>query len=90
MGKTTDKAMFYTKFALAHEFSGDFTTTFAAENEPTSSTAVDFGGTWFEWQLGGSMKVNDNSYVYATFEKKFGGDTGSNDWRLDAGLRWSF
>ena len=90
MGKTTDKAMFYTKFALAHEFSGDFTTTFAAENEPTSSTAVDFGGTWYEWQLGGSMKVNDNSYVYATFEKKFGGDTGSNDWRLDAGLRWSF
>ena len=90
MGKTTDKAMFYTKFALAHEFSGDFTTTFAAENEPTSSTAVNFGGTWFEWQLGGSMKVNDNSYVYATFEKKFGGDTGSNDWRLDAGLRWSF
>ena len=90
MGKTTDKAMFYTKFALAHEFSGDFTTTFAAENEPTSSTAVDFGGTWFEWQLGGSMKVNDNSYVYATFEKIFGGDTGSNDWRLDAGLRWSF
>ena len=90
MGKTTDKAMFYTKFALAHEFSGDFTTTFAAENEPTSSTAVDFGGTWFEWRLGGSMKVNDNSYVYATFEKKFGGDTGSNDWRLDAGLRWSF
>ena len=90
MGKTTDKAMFYTKFALAHEFSGDFTTTFAAENEPTSSTAVDFGGTWFEWQLGGSMKVNDNSYVYATFEKKFGGDTGSNDWQLDAGLRWSF
>ena len=90
MGKTTDKAMFYTKFALAHEFSGDFTTTFAAENEPTSITAVDFGGTWFEWQLGGSMKVNDNSYVYATFEKKFGGDTGSNDWRLDAGLRWSF
>ena len=90
MGKTTDKAMFYTKFALAHEFSGDFTTTFAAENEPTSSTAVDFGGTWLEWQLGGSMKVNDNSYVYATFEKKFGGDTGSNDWRLDAGLRWSF
>ena len=90
MGKTTDKAMFYTKFALAHEFSGEFTTTFAAENEPTSSTAVDFGGTWLEWQLGGSMKVNDNSYVYATFEKKFGGDTGSNDWRLDAGLRWSF
>lgn len=90
MGKTTDKAMFYTKFALAHEFSGDFTTTFAAENEPTSSTAVDFGGTWFEWQLGGSMKLNDNSYVYATFEKNFGGDTGSNDWRLDAGLRWSF
>ena len=90
VGKATEKSMFYTKLAWAHEFSGDFTTTFSAENEPTSGTQVDFGGSWFEWQLGGSMKMNDNSYVYATFEKKFGGDTGSNDWRLDAGLRWSF
>ncbi len=90
IGKTTEKSMFYTKLAWAHEFSGDFTTTFSAENEPTSGTQVDFGGSWFEWQLGGSVKMNDNSYVYATFEKKFGGDTGSNDWRLDAGLRWSF
>lgn len=90
IGKTAEKGMFYTKLALAHEFSGDFTTTFAADGEPTSGTRVDFSGSWLEWQLGGNMKLNDNSYVYATFEKKFGGDTGSSDWRLDAGLRWSF
>ena len=89
-GKITEKSTFYTKLAWAHEFSGDFTTTFAAEGEPTSGTQVDFSGSWYEWQIGGSVNVNDNSYVYATFEKKFGGDAGSNDWRLDAGLRWSF
>ena len=89
-GKITEKSTFYTKLAWAHEFSGDFTTTFAAEGEPTSGTQVDFSGNWYEWQIGGSVNVNDNSYVYATFEKKFGGDAGSNDWRLDAGLRWSF
>ena len=89
-GKITEKSTFYTKLAWAHEFSGDFTTTFAAEGEPTSGTKVDFSGSWYEWQIGGSVNVNDNSYVYATFEKKFGGDAGSNDWRLDAGLRWSF
>ena len=89
-GKITEKSTFYTKLAWAHEFSGDFTTTFAAEGEPTSGTQVDFSGSWYEWQIGGSVNVNDNSYLYATFEKKFGGDAGSNDWRLDAGLRWSF
>ena len=89
-GKITEKSTFYTKLAWAHEFSGDFTTTFAAEGEPTSGTQVDFSGSWYEWQIGGSVNVNDNSYVYATFEKKFGSDAGSNDWRLDAGLRWSF
>lgn len=90
MGKTTERSMFYTKLAWAHEFSGDFTTTFSAENEPTSGTHVDFGGSWFEWQLGGTVKMTHDSYAYAVFEKKFGGDTGSNDWRLDAGVRWSF
>ncbi|MBQ3113482.1 MAG: hypothetical protein IJC05_03860 [Phascolarctobacterium sp.] len=87
IGKNFDTGMVYTKFAMAHEFSGDFTTTFAAEE--TKTTKVDFGDTWYEWQIGGSVKMNDNSYVYATYEQTFGGDT-TEDWRIDAGLRWTF
>ena len=87
IGKNFETGMVYTKFAMAHEFSGDFTTTFAAEE--TKTTKVDFGDTWYEWQIGGSVKMNDNSYVYATYEQTFGGDT-TEDWRIDAGLRWTF
>ena len=90
IGKTFDNGLVYTKFALAHEFSGDFLTTYKAEE--TKHTAIDFGeigDTWYEWQIGGNMKISDTSYLYATYEQTFGGDT-TEDWCIDAGLRWTF
>ncbi|MBR5486533.1 MAG: autotransporter outer membrane beta-barrel domain-containing protein, partial [Phascolarctobacterium sp.] len=90
IGKEFAKGVVYTKFALAHEFSGDFLTTYAGEE--TKHTEVDFGkigDTWYEWQIGGSVRTSDNSYLYATYEQTFGGDT-TEDWRVDAGMRWTF
>ncbi len=90
VGKEAPKSAFYTKLTLAHEFGGDFKTTFSAENEPTSGTKLDLSGTWLEWQIGGSYKMSEKTYLYGTFEKIFGGKTSGSDWRLDAGLRFSF
>ncbi len=90
IGKQNKKSTLYTKFALAHEFAGDFKSTFSAEGEPTSGTKLDLSGTWFEWQLGGTAKLSDRAYFYGTFEKIFGGKTSGSDWRLDAGFRLSF
>ncbi|MBQ9763054.1 MAG: autotransporter outer membrane beta-barrel domain-containing protein [Phascolarctobacterium sp.] len=89
MGKRLDRGTVYTKLAVAHEFAGDFNTTYMDENSNMVKSNVDFGGSWFEWQIGGSVQVNDNSYVYATYEKTFGGDA-ARDWRVDAGVRWTF
>ena len=71
------------------EFAGDFTTNYAADGEPTGNTEIGFGDTWYEMQLGGSAKLSNNSYAYATYEKTFNADL-TNKWRVDAGLRWTF
>jgi outer membrane autotransporter protein len=89
MGKRFERGTVFTKFALAHEFAGDFSANFMDSNSRIVKSDADFGGSWYEWQLGGSVKVNDNSYVYATYEKTFGGDA-ARDWRVDAGVRWTF
>ena len=87
IGQKLDKASYYAKLALGHEFAGDFETTYTAEE--TKGTSISFGDTWCEMQLGGTAKLSDNSLVYATYERSFGGDV-TEKWRIDAGLRFSF
>lgn len=89
LGQKLDNASYFVKLAAAHEFSGDFDSTYRVEGEPDGRTSISFNDTWFEAQLGGSVKLNDNSMVYASFERTFGGDV-EQKWRVDAGLRWSF
>ena len=89
VGKTTKRANYYAKLALAHEFLGDFDTTFSADNEPTGKTHLEFAGTWLEARLGVNAKLSDRSNFYADVEKTFGGDI-KETWRLDAGFRLSF
>lgn len=88
-GQKLDKASYFVKLAAAHEFSGDFDTTYRAVGEPEGRTSIDFGDTWYEAQIGGTAKLSDNSVIYASFERSFGGDV-EEKWRVDAGLRWSF
>ena len=87
IGQRTERASYYAKLALAHEFGGDFDTHYTAEE--TKGTNIDFGDTWYEMQLGGTAKLSDNSLLYATYERSFGGDV-TEKWRVDAGLRISF
>lgn len=89
LGQKTDNASYFAKVALAHEFNGEFDTTFRAPGEPINKTSIDFGDTWWEAQVGGTAKLSDNSLMYANFERSFGGDV-TEKWRVDAGLRFSF
>ena len=45
LGQKLDNASYFVKLAAAHEFSGDFDTTFRAVNEPEGRTSIDFGDT---------------------------------------------
>ena len=93
IGQKLDKASYYAKFAVAKEFAGDFDTKYSTVGKfgaiETKETSMSFKDTWYEMQIGGTAQLNDNSYIYASYERNFGADV-EQKWRIDAGLRFSF
>lgn len=89
IGQKTDRANYFAKFALAHEFGGDFDTNFQADGEAGGKTNIDFGGTWCELEIGGGIQLNDTTMLYATYERSFSGDV-KEKYRIDGGVRFSF
>lgn len=89
IGQKTERANYFAKFALAHEFGGDFNTDFRADGEIASHTNIDFGGTWCELELGGGVQISDSTMLYATYERSFSGDV-KEKYRIDGGVRFSF
>ena len=87
-GQETERGTWFLKASLYHEFAGDLSTDYSDGFTPKSTTQRG-RDTWVGIQLGGTTKLNDRTSLYGTFEKTFGGDI-KTDWRVDAGLRWSF
>lgn len=88
-GRTTERGNFYLKAGLLHEFSGKTSTTFSAENEPTSTVDQDFGDTWAELTLGGIYRLSPSSMLYGDITKSFGGDY-KVQWKANVGVRFTF
>ena len=88
-GKTTERGNFYLTAGLLHEFSGKTSTTFSAENEPTSTVDQDFGDTWAELTLGGTYRLSPSSMLYGDITKSFGGDY-KVQWKANVGVRFTF
>ena len=88
-GQETERGTWFLKASLYHEFAGDISTDYSDGKSPWKTTHQNGKDTWVGIQLGGTAKLNDRTSLYGTFEKTFGGDI-KTDWRIDAGLRWSF
>ena len=89
-GQETERGTWFLKASLYHEFAGDLSTEYSdGSTNPWKKTQQKGKDTWVGIQLGGTTKLNDRTSLYGTFEKTFGGDI-KTDWRIDAGLRWSF
>ena len=88
-GQEMEKATWFVKASLYHEFAGDMDTTWEVAGSPTKYTQQKGKDTWLGLQVGGTVKLNDGLSLYGDFEKTFSGDI-KTDWRVDAGLRWSF
>ena len=88
-GQETERSTWFLKASLYHEFAGDLSTDYSDGSSPWKTTHQDGKDTWVGIQLGGTTKLGDRTSLYGTFEKTFGGDIKTN-WRVDAGLRWSF
>lgn len=96
-GRKTEKGEFYVKADVLHEFSGESKTAYnSSDAKAIDATAdvyraknLDFNGTWAELSVGGTWKMNADSYLYADFSKGFGGEY-KKDWMLNAGARFAF
>ena len=94
IGQKLDRASYYAKLAVAKEFCGHYDTKYwtvdgSGVAKYPSGTSMDMGDTWYELQLGGTAKLSDNSYIYASYERNFGADV-EQKWRVDAGMRFTF
>lgn len=96
-GRKTEKGEFYVKADVLHEFSGESKTAYNSSDAKTIDVTadvyraknLDFNGTWAELSVGGTWKMNADSYLYADFSKGFGGEY-KKDWMLNAGARFAF
>lgn len=78
----------YIKASLLHEFDGTFKSGFSAED--TKETRLDLGGSWANVQLGGTIKMANDSYFYGTVSKNFGNNDAEDSWQINGGFRYSF
>lgn len=83
------KGHFYGGLYLAHEFGGDVNSRYYAKDGGWKSTAFDGNDSWVELVLGGSYQAGSRAQIYADFARDFGGDF-EHQWKLDAGVRFSF
>ena len=88
-GQETQRATYYARVSLYHEFAGDLRTDYSDGVNSWKHTRQDGNDTWVGVQLGGTVKLSDKTNLYGSFEKTFGGDI-KTAWRMDAGLRWGF
>ena len=88
-GVESDKGNFYAKASLFHEFDGDGHILFTEPGKTGKRSSFSLKDTWVEIALGGNYYLSPRSMIYADFTKSFGGDY-KVDWRINAGIRFSF
>ena len=88
--KMNDKASWYVKGDILHEFSGDggmqFTSVDGLERINYSRDGKD---TWYDLGAGLTAELSPASSLWFEFERKFS-STYSNDWEFNGGISWKF
>lgn len=89
LGRTLDNgSSLYVSASALHDFDGKTGMRFAADGAE-NSLSQDFGGTWYEFGLGGNFVLSDHSYAYANIERTTGGAV-ETPWRCNVGVRFSY
>ena len=89
IGQETEKSNLFARLGLSHEFAGGFDTQYHEEGYAPKATHVSLKETWLSMELGGSVRLSDSSYVYANYTRTLNSDL-NKQWRMDAGVRFSF
>ena len=88
LGKTGRLGSVYARFGLAHEFSGDITGSYSAEDGGSKTTSVETKGTWAEMSLGTTLNIKPNASAYFDVSRSYGADY-EHDWKFSGGLRFT-
>lgn len=88
-GKEFKRGSAYVKASVLHEFSGSGAVTMLAANGDIYSADKDYGDTWLELGLGGSVALGKNFQLYGDVERSFGGDV-TKHWGANLGVQYSF
>lgn len=88
LGKTGRFGSVYARFGLAHEFSGDITGSYSAEDGGSKTTSVETKGTWAEMSLGTTLNIKPNASAYFDVSRSYGADY-EHDWKFSGGLRFA-
>ena len=88
-GVKSEKGRLYAGLFAAHEFNGDISASYFANDGDRKHTSFNGEETWMEMKLGGSYDFSKTAHLYADIAKDFGGKF-ERKWKLNAGLRFEF
>ena len=88
-GIKSAKGRVYAGLFAAHEFNGDISANYFANDGNGKHTSFNGEDTWMEMKLGGTYDFSKTAHLYADIAKDFGGDF-ERKWKLNAGLRFEF
>ena len=88
-GVKSEKGRVYAGLFAAHEFNGDISASYFANDGDRKHTSFNGEETWMEMKLGGTYDFSNNAHLYADFAKDFNGNF-ERKWKMNAGIRFEF
>ena len=87
-GQASEHGRYFARLSLSHEFAGDVDTHFS-DSSATMTREFNLDGTWCDLTVGGTYDLNDRVSFYGDVTKTLTGDY-KQDWKVNAGLRFTF
>ena len=88
-GVKSEKGRVYAGLFAAHEFNGDISASYFANDGDRKHTSFNGEETWMEMKLGGTYDFSNNAHLYADIAKDFNGNF-ERKWKMNVGLRFEF
>lgn len=89
VGKEFKNGNIFASISAVHDFGDDNVFSITDKYGKTYKDISNLKDSWYELSVGGNVKFNNNTYIYADLEKTFGGDI-QTKWRYNFGVRYSF
>ena len=89
VGKEYKNSNIFASISAVHDFGDDNVFSITDKYGQSYKDSSNLKDSWYELSVGGNVKFNNNTYIYADLEKTFGGDI-QTKWRYNFGVRYSF